>query len=354
MKSIFIDSIEISENRPPYIIAEISGNHDLSIDKAFKLIDSAKENGASAVKIQTFTPDCLTLNTNKNQFKLASGTWKGLNLYELYQRTNTPFEWHEKLFERAKSIGITLFSSPFSFHSLKFLLKFNPPAFKIASNDLHDWALVKKIAEQHKPIIMSTGAANIDELKKTIEIIRSYKNNEIIILHCISSYPALSNDANIKTISSLKSQFNVITGFSDHTLNSTASCTAIAFGACVIEKHFTLDRNDGGPDSSFSIEPHELKDFITKCNETWKSIGEVRYASRDTLKKNSIYLRQLWTTDDIRKGEKLGWHNIRSIRAPSDSGGLSAMDYEKVIDHFCNTDILKHNPLKIGDIRVKK
>jgi pseudaminic acid synthase len=354
MKSIFIDSREISEANPPYIIAEISGNHDLSIDKALSLIESAKENGASAVKIQTFTPDCLTLNTDKDDFKLSSGTWKGLNLYELYQKTKTPFEWHEKLFEESKNIGITLFSSPFSFYSLSFLSTFNPPAFKIASNELHDWALVKKIAEEKKPIIMSTGVANIEELEKTVEIIRKCKNNEIIILHCISSYPALSSDANIKTILSLKKKFNLIVGFSDHTLNSTASCTAIAYGASVIEKHFTLNREDGGPDSSFSIEPMELKKFVIKCNETWESIGEVKYASRDELKKNSIYLRQLWTTSNIKKGEILGWHNIRSIRAPSDSGGVSSMDYEKAIGHICNSNITKHNPLKINDILVKK
>lgn len=350
MKSINIGSVKIGEDSPPYIIAELSGNHNNNIDRAIKLIKVAKECGASAVKLQTFTPECLTLNNDSESFKIKGGTWDGLKLYDLYQKTQTPYHWHETLFRIARDIEITLFSSPFSIQAVEFLSKFNPPAYKIASNELHDWPLVKEIAHRNKPIIISTGVATMHELEKTIDLIRGYKNSQIIILHCISAYPAKSEDANIKTIPLLRDKFNTIVGFSDHTLDDVASCAAIANGANVIEKHITLDRMDGGPDSSFSVEPNELNDFIKKCNDTWKSLGEQHFATRSHLKKNAIYLRQLWTTENISKGEKIGWHNVKSIRGPSESGGSSTMDYERIIGRDAKCAIPIHSPIIYEDM----
>ena len=350
MKKIFIDYNEINENNYPYIIAEISGNHNSDLNKALQLIEEAKECGASAVKIQTFTPDCLTLNTDKPEFKITSGLWSGYNLYELYEKTQTPFNWHEALFAKAKSCNITLFSSPFSLKSLKFISQFKPAAYKIASNELHDWALVEKIAEKQKPIIISSGVVNLEELENTVNLIRSKNNHEIIILHCISAYPADSKDANLKTILYLKKKFNTIIGFSDHTLGSIASCSAITMGASIIEKHFILDRNEGGPDSAFSLEPKEFKNFVRKCRMTWETIGKVKFASRDKLLANTIYIRQLWTTKNIKKGEKLGWHNLRSIRGPSQIKAISSMDYKIAMNNKVNKNLLKHSPLLKQDI----
>jgi len=351
MKSILINGLNIGKLYPPYIIAELSGNHNNSIERAIKLIQEAKTNGASAVKIQTFTPDCLTLNTKDKGFLIDGGTWDGYNLYELYQKTQTPFEWHEKLFNFAKEIGITLFSSPFSPTSLEFLARFNPPAYKIASNELHDWKLVEEVAKKKKPILMSTGVATLEEIEKTIKLVRKTNNNEIIVLHCISNYPALSQNANIKTVAAIQKKFDVIVGFSDHTLGDISSCAAVTQGASVIEKHFTLDRSEGGPDSSFSIEPNELKALVAKCYETWECLGSVKYASKDQIEKNVKYVRQIWSYKKINKGEYFSWDNVKSIRGPFNSGGISTMKYNLVIGNSANQDIAINSPILLNYVK---
>lgn len=347
---IEINGRKIGNGYSPYFIAEISGNHNGEKQHALDLISKAKQANADAVKIQTFTPDCLTLNSNKEEFVIKSGFWKGENLYQLYKKTMTPFEWHEDLFNHAREIDITLFSSPFSLKSFDFLKCFNPPVYKIASNEAHDFNLIENIAKEQKPIIISSGVSTIDNLKDAVNVIKNVGNDKIIILYCVSQYPTPISDANLSTLIDLKEQFNLDIGLSDHSLGHRVSNVATALGACVIEKHFTTNRNNGGPDDAFSMEPDEFREMTEVCAESFEALGNVSYPTIEQLSSRSIFTRQLWSNADIKQGDELNWDNVQSIRAPSTSDGLSSREFNKVIGARAKQNIEKHSPITKEDI----
>lgn len=337
---------KIGPAHPPYIIAELSGNHNQSLDRALRLIEEAKKTGADAVKLQTYTADSLTIDTDRPEFTLSAGTWAGQNLYKLYQTAFTPWDWFPALFKKAEEVGITIFSSPFDIAAVDFLEKLGAPAFKIASNEFTDWPLVERAAKTGKPLIMSTGTSTREQVEATIAFARSCGAKDISILHCVSEYPAPPEKANINTVEDIVKGFpDVIPGFSDHTMGPTAAIVAIAKGACIIEKHFTLDRNDGGVDSTFSAEPDEMKQLCEAATWAWKSIGTVQYGGETNLKAKAIFTRQYWTIADVKKGDVLSNDNIKSIRAPSDSGGISTTEYKNIIGKPALRDIKKHEPV---------
>lgn len=344
-QEIDINGKKIGSAHPPYIIAEISGNHDGDLNKALKLIELAKDCGADAVKFQTYLPDSLTIDSDHPAFMLTKGIWKGKNLYKLYSEAHTPWEWFPKLFDAAKKANITAFSTPFDKNAVKYLAEFNMPVYKVASNEFTDWPLIKEIAACKKPIILSTGVATKQEISETIEYLRALHVKDIIILHCVSSYPALASEANVSTLKSIRDECGVLTGFSDHSLSLGVALSAVASGACVIEKHFTLSRADNGPDSAFSIEPQELKQLCTEVRNFWSATGHSIYGGDTNLKEKNIFTRQFWSIKDIRIGELLDEHNIKSIRAPADAGGVGTKNFQKIYGKKAINQIPKHVPI---------
>jgi len=310
-----IGKSKIGINSPCYIIAELSANHNGNLQNALDTIKAAKEIGADAVKIQTYTADTLTLNSKKKDFIIDGGTlWDGKNLYDLYKEAYTPWEWHEELFNYAKEIGIDMFSSPFDRSAVDFLKQFDPPAYKIASFEITDYDLVEYTAKQGKPIIISTGIAKKDEIKDVINICKKTGNNDIIILKCTSSYPAPLEDCNLQTISDIENEFGVMAGFSDHTLGSTAPIVATSYGAKVIEKHFILDKKIGGPDADFSMDKNQFKEMINHIRAAEKMIGKIDYTLNEKKKKNRRFSRSLYVSKDIKQGEIISDENIKSVR----------------------------------------
>ena len=336
----------VGEGFKPYIIAEISGNHCGSIERAKKLIEIAKESGADAVKLQTFRPSTITI-PNDDRFKLKSGSWKGENLSDLYERTQTPWAWHEPLFCHAKDANIDIFSSPFDHEAVDFLNDLNVPAFKIASNEVHDWSLIKKITEKGKPIILSTGTSTENILRKTIEFIHLNGCKDIAILHCISAYPSNISEMSLNTISKIKRMFGLPVGISDHSLEIYAAISSIAIGGSIIEKHITISRNDDSPDAKFSLEPQELKKLCQISKDIWLATnGKPIFGGDRDLNKDSIFTRQLWSKSNIKKGDIITWNNIKSIRAPDNENGISSMDFENVLNKISKANIDKDQPLK--------
>ncbi len=313
-KYVEIEGVRIGEGFPPYIVAEISANHNGSIKKAMETITQAKLAGANAVKLQSYTADTMTLNCDRQDFKIEGGLWGGQTLFDLYQSAHTPFEWHESLFKHAKEIGLTCFSTPFDDTAVDLLEELDVVAYKIASFELTDLALIKTVARTQKPIILSTGMANYEEISEAISIVRSFGNENIILLHCISAYPAPYKSMNLRTIQALSKDFDVVVGLSDHSLGVTASQVAISLGGCFIEKHFILDRKDGGPDSSFSIEPKELRLLCEGAVKSWQCLGEAGYQLREIEKENLKYRRSLYAAKDIAEGDVLSLENVRKVR----------------------------------------
>ncbi|MGJ0302808.1 pseudaminic acid synthase [Aliarcobacter cryaerophilus] len=302
-------------NDGTYIIAELSANHNGNLQNAIDTIKAAKEIGANAIKLQTYTADTLTLNCNKEDFIIKGGTlWDGKSLYELYQEAYTPWEWHKELFEYAREIGIDIFSSPFDKSAVDFLAQFNPSAYKIASFEITDYELIRYTASKGKPIIISTGIATIDEIQDAVDICKSVGNEDIILLKCTSAYPASLEDANLNTIPNLSQTFGVIAGFSDHTLGTTAPVVATTLGAKVIEKHFILDKSIGGADAEFSLDKKEFEEMIQAVRDTEKLIGKVDYSMTEKKKKSRQFARSLYVSKDIKKGEVFSNNNIRSVR----------------------------------------
>ena len=298
-----------------FIIAEMSANHNGSLQNALDTIKAAKEIGANAIKLQTYTADTMTLNCKKNDFKIDGGTlWDGKNLYELYQEAYTPWEWHKELFEYARSIGIEIFSSPFDKSAIDFLEQFNPSAYKIASFEITDYELVQYCASKRRPMIISTGIATIEEIQDVVDICRSEGNNDIVLLKCTSAYPAALEDANLKMIPNLAETFGVISGFSDHTLGITAPIVATTLGAKVIEKHFILDKSMGGADADFSLDKNEFANMINAVRDTQKILGCVDYSMSDRKNRSRQFARSLYIAKDIKKGEIFTEENIRSVR----------------------------------------
>lgn len=298
-----------------FIIAELSANHNGSLQTALDSIKAAKECGANAIKLQTYTADTLTLNSRNEDFMISGGTlWDGRNLYELYQEAYTPWEWHKKLFDYARSLDIDIFSTPFDKTAVDFLETLNPSAYKIASFEITDYELVRYTASKQKPIIISTGIATIDEIQDIVNICKSVGNENIILLKCTSEYPAPLNEANLKTISNMKETFGVEVGFSDHTLGIVAPVVAVTLGAKVIEKHFIIDKSIGGADCGFSMDKKEFKQMVEAIRDAEKLIGVVDYSLNEKRKKQRRFARSLYISSDIKKGEVFTLENIKSVR----------------------------------------
>ncbi len=327
-----------------FIIAELSANHAGDINIAKETIKVAKECGADAVKLQTYTADTITIDCKKEDFILKGGTlWDGKSLYELYQEAYTPWEWHKELFEYARSIGLDIFSSPFDKSAVDFLEQFNPSAYKIASFEITDYELIRYTASKQKPMIISTGIATIDEIQDAVDICKKEGNENIILLKCTSSYPAPLEEANLKTIPNIKETFGVEVGFSDHTLGVTAPIVAVSLGARVIEKHFILDKNLDSADKDFSLDPAEFSEMVKAVRDTEKLLGKVDYSMNEKKRKNRQFARSLYVVKDIKKGEKFTNENVRSIRP---GFGLHPKYLPAILGKSAKTDIKKGERMK--------
>lgn len=325
-----------------FIIAELSANHNQDIEIAKKTIKAAFESGADAIKIQTYTADTLTIDCDNEYFKLNNGTiWDGKTLYELYKEAYTPWEWHKELKDYAERLGLIFFSTPFDFSAVDFLEKLDVPIYKIASFEITDIPLIEYTASKGKPIIISTGIATIEDIEEAVNACRRMNNFNITLLQCTSSYPAPISEANLIKIPDLKSRFAVKSGLSDHTLGSIVSIAAVALGATVVEKHFTLDRAQGGPDSSFSMEPDDFKTMVKSIRDVESALGEVDYSLNKQKFENRKLSRSLFVTNDIKKGELFTNKNVRSIRP---GYGVSPKYINKVIGNKSNKDLKKGSP----------
>jgi N-acetylneuraminate synthase len=311
---ILIDGRELSLNQPPYIIAELSANHNGRLETAMKIIDEAAKAGADAVKMQTYRPDTITLDSNAEDFKIKGGLWDGRTLYELYEQAHTPWEWHKPLFEHARKVGITIFSSPFDTTAVDLLEDLNAPAYKIASFEAVDLPLIKYVAKTGKPMIISTGMADAEEIQEAIEAAREGGCEQLAVLHCVSGYPAPSEDYNLRTIPDMINRFGLVTGLSDHTLDNTTAIASVALGASIIEKHFTLNRNGGGPDDSFSLEPNELAALCRDSKTAWAALGKVDYERKSSEQGNVKFRRSLYFVKDLKAGEVITEDAVCSVR----------------------------------------
>jgi len=310
----FINGRKIGPDAPPYVIAELSANHNGSLERALETIAMAKAMGADAIKLQTYTADTLTINCDKDDFQIHGGLWDGYNLYQLYEQAHTPFEWHEALFEQARKVGITCFSSPFDETAIDLLEELDVPAYKIASFEAIDHQLIRYVAKTGKPMIISTGMANLEEIKESLMVARESGAEEIVLLHCVSGYPAPLHDVNLSTMVDMGKQFDVLVGLSDHTLGTTVAIASVALGASVIEKHVTLSRKIGGVDAAFSLEPEELKSLCKMCNDSWIALGQVNYELKGSERDNIKFRRSLYVVKDVEKGKVLEAGHVRSIR----------------------------------------
>lgn len=341
-KVISIAGRKIGPDYPPYIIAELSANHNGDINRAFQIMEAAKKAGADAIKLQTYTHDTITLDCNSEDFQIHGGLWDGQTLYELYKGAHMPWEWHQPLFEKAQELGITIFSSPFDFTAVDLLEALDAPAYKIASFELVDLPLIKRVAQTGKPMIMSTGMANEHEIAEAIQTARENGCKELVVLHCVSGYPAPAEQYNLRTIADMAERFNVLSGLSDHTIDNATAVASVALGACLIEKHVTLDRNGGGPDDSFSLEPHELQALCKDAKTAWAALGKVNYKRTEAEKGNVKFRRSLYIVKDIKAGEVLTEDHVRSIRP---GFGLAPKFYDEVIGKIVKVDISRGTPL---------
>ena len=348
MPTINIAGRQIGYGHTPYIIAEMSANHNGSLEKALQTIEMAKSCGADAVKIQTYTADTMTIDCDKEDFQIHGGLWDGYNLYRLYEWAQTPYEWHKPMFDYARKIGITLFSTPFDETAVDLLEDLNTPAYKIASFEAVDLPLIEYVARTGKPMIISTGMANLEEITEAVETARQGGCKDLVLLHCISSYPAPVEQSNLRTIPDLAQRFDVLSGLSDHTLGTTVSVSSVALGACVIEKHVTLSRDEKGPDSEFSLEPDELKKLCKETKDAWFALGEAGYDRKPAEEANVKFRRSIYVVEDVKAGEILTNENIRRIRPGC---GLKPKYFEEVLGEVASSDIKKGMPLSWGKIR---
>jgi N-acetylneuraminate synthase len=312
--TISIDGRKIGPDEPPYIIAELSANHNGVLARALETIDAAQRCGAHAIKLQTYTADTMTIESDRPEFKIRGGLWDGSTLYDLYKSAQTPFEWHQAMFDHARMRGITVFSTPFDESAVDLLESLNAPAYKIASFEVTDLPLIRYVARTGKPMIMSTGMASEDEIAEAVDTARSAGCRDLVLLHCISSYPAPMDQANLRQMAELERRFGTMPGLSDHTLGTTASVAAVTLGACVIEKHFILSREDKGPDSMFSIEPDELTRLCQDTKDAWSALGRVGYQRQKAEEGNRIFRRSIYFVRDMAAGEIVTADAIRRIR----------------------------------------
>lgn len=330
----------IGLNHEPFIIAEMSGNHGNSLDRALELVDIAAKAKVHALKIQTATPDGLTLNLDTADFSIndKNSLWNGRTLYDLYEESVMPWEWHKTIFDRCKEHNLLGFSSPFEIHAVDFLETLNVPCYKIASFELVDLPLIEKVAQTGKPIIMSTGMANIKEIHDAVATAKKFNNSQIILLKCTSTYPASPINSNLQTIKHLRETFNTEVGLSDHTMGLAVPCAAVAFGATVIEKHFTVSRDIKTVDSEFSMEPDELTALVAETKRAWQAIGKVSYETSDPEKNSLMFRRSLYVCKDMKKGDILAIDNLRIIRP---GFGMEPSNYKLILGKRVNQDIKK-------------
>ena len=345
-----IGNIQIGVNHKPFIIAEMSGNHNQSLDRALKIVEAAAESGTHALKLQTYTADTLTLDVSEGVFLIddKDSLWEGKSLYELYQEAYTPWEWHEPIIQRAKELGMLCFSSPFDDTAVDFLEELNVPAYKIASFENTHLSLIKKVAATNKPMIISTGMASIAELDETVRTIREAGCEEFVLLKCTSTYPAAPVNSNVLTIPHMREMFGCEVGLSDHTLGVGAALAAVAHGATVIEKHLTLRRADGGVDSAFSLEPEEMRMLVVETERAWQSMGKVTYGPTNEEKASLIYRRSLYIAEDIKKGDVLNENNLRIVRPGL---GLPPKYYDVIIGRKVNRDVKKGTAVEWGMVQ---
>lgn len=341
-KYITINNRKIGPDFPPYIIAELSANHNGDINRAFKIMEEAKKAGADAIKLQTYTHETITMDCDSEDFQIHGGLWDGQTLYELYKGAHMPWEWHQPLFEKAKELDITIFSSPFDFTAVELLEELNAPAYKIASFELVDLPLIKRVAQTGKPMIMSTGMANQEEIQEAIDTARNNGCEELVVLHCVSGYPAPADQYNLRTIADISERYDVLSGLSDHTIDNATAVASVVLGASLIEKHVTLDRNGGGPDDSFSLEPHELTQLCKDAKTAWKAMGKVNYERTEAEKGNVKFRRSLYVVKDIKAGEKFTSENVKSIRP---GFGLAPKYYDEVIGKIAKDNISVGTPV---------
>lgn len=342
-----IDGRAIGPGEPPYVIAEMSANHNGSLATAFDIIDAARAAGADAVKIQTYRADTITLDSDAPDFMIKGGLWDGQRLFDLYEKAHLPWDWHRPLFDHARRRGITIFSSPFDPTAVDLLEDLGAPAYKIASFEAVDLPLIRYVAGTGKPMIISTGMADADEIAEAIAAARDGGCRDLAILHCVSGYPAPASDYNLRTIPDMIGRFGVVTGLSDHTLDNTTAIAAVALGAAIIEKHFTLDRNGGGPDDSFSLEPRDLEHLCSAARTCWQALGAVDYGRKSSEIGNVQFRRSLYFVQALKAGDLVPADAVRSVR-PGFGAPPKAID--QVIGRRLLTDVAANTPVRLEDL----
>lgn len=335
---MIIDNRPIGPGNSPYVIAEMSANHNQDIDKAFRIIAQAKQAGADAVKLQTYRADTITLESDLPDFQITDGLWAGRSLYELYEWASTPWEWHEALFAYGKQLGITIFSTPFDNSAVDLLEDLNAPAYKIASFEAVDLALIEYVARTGKPMIISTGMADAEEIEEAVAAARAGGCDQLALLHCVSGYPAPAADYNLLTIPDMIKRYNLVTGLSDHTLDNATAVASIALGASIVEKHVTLDRDDGGPDDAFSLEPEELKALCRDVKTAWEALGGVDYGFKSSERGNIKFRRSLYFVKDMKAGEIIDADAVRSVRP---GFGLSPKHLSSLLGRKLKSDVAR-------------
>ncbi|OES46063.1 pseudaminic acid synthase [Domibacillus iocasae] len=349
MNTITIDGIQIGRKNEPFIIAEMSGNHNQSLDRALEIVEAAAKSGAHALKIQTYTADTMTLNIENPDFQIndEKSLWNGQKLYQLYQQAYTPWEWHKPIFEHARKLGMIPFSTPFDETAVDFLEELNVPLYKIASFENTDIPLIKKVASTGKPMIVSTGMATVAELDELVAAAREAGCKDLILLKCTSTYPATPENTNISTIPHMRELFDVQVGLSDHTMGTGVAVASVALGATVIEKHFTLSRADGGVDSAFSMEPEEMKALVVETERAWQAVGSITYGPTEKEKASLKFRRSIYVAKDIKAGEKFTKENIKIVRP---GYGLKPKYYEQVLKREANKNLIAGTPLSFKEL----
>lgn len=337
-----INGRKIGSGYPPYIIAELSANHNGKLNTALRIIEEASKAGADAVKLQTYRPDTITLDCDSDEFKIKGGLWDGRTLYDLYEQAHMPWEWHQPLFDHARKQGITIFSSPFDTTAVDLLEDLGAPAYKIASFEAVDLPLIEYVAATGKPMIISTGMADQEEIQEAIDAARGAGCTQLAVLHCVSGYPAPAEDYNLRTLADMRERFGLVTGLSDHTLDNTTAIASVVLGASLIEKHFTLDRSGGGPDDSFSLEPADLAALCRDSKTAWRALGEVDYGRKSSEQGNAQFRRSLYFVKPLRRGDTVTADAVRSVRP---GYGLAPKHLKALLGRTLSRDVDANTPV---------
>jgi pseudaminic acid synthase len=342
MEKIEIRKKKIGKGYPTYIVAEMSANHNQNFEKAVKIVKAAKKAGADAIKLQTYRPETITIDCDNKYFRIKGTVWEGKTLYELYGEAYTPWEWQPELMQVADKLGLHFFSTPFDHSAVDFLENMGVPAYKVASFELVDLPLLRKIGATGKPVIMSVGMASLTEIDEAVNTVRNAGSKQIALLKCTSAYPATPEEANLRTIPHLEETFGVVAGLSDHTLGSAVAVASVALGACIVEKHFTLSHKDTGPDSSFSMNPEEFKEMVQDIRTVEKALGAISYELTESQKTSVCFRRSLFIIKDVKQGEKISHENVRSIRP---AYGIGTKYIDIIMGKRFKKDIIRGTPL---------